>query len=189
MALALAYCGLVPRGLAAQHRGAIRLPPPAAETTQFDFLVGDWQYVAKTTASGIPPVFRGTWHVWRLDGGRGIADEYRALGDSGTVAYYGLTVRTWDAEAGRWNIAYIDRGMNGQWGRLQTGEGRFKNGEMHLLQRVGQRVLRIRYHNIRPDSFNWVADRSTDGGATWQLAVTTIEARRVQGAASHEERR
>jgi hypothetical protein len=40
-------------------------------------------------------------------------------------------------------------------------------------------VWRIRYHDIRPDAFSWVADRSPDGGKTWVRGHQTIEARRI----------
>jgi hypothetical protein len=106
-------------------------------------------------------------------------DEYRAMDPSGNVVYYGVTVRTWDAEAGHWRIYYIDRRTDGRWGTLQTGEARWENGEMHLVQRGDRTVLRIRYHDIRPDRFSWIADRSADGGRTWTLGDTTIEAQRI----------
>jgi hypothetical protein len=38
---------------------------------------------------------------------------------------------------------------------------------------------KIRYYDIRPDRFSWIADRSTDGGKTWQTKHQTIEARRI----------
>jgi hypothetical protein len=40
-------------------------------------------------------------------------------------------------------------------------------------------VWRIRYYNIQADRFSWTADRSTDGGKTWDAAHQTIEARRI----------
>ena len=162
----------------------VHVPAPVPQMREFDYLLGEWSYVAKTQTPGVPPVFQGTWRAWRLDDGRGIMDEYRAVDDSGHIAYYGLTVRTWDAGAGHWNIWYIDRSLNGQWGSTQTGEARFESGEMHLLQRGAGSMLRIRYYNVQPDRFSWSADRSTDGGATWTIGAIAIEARRVAKSAS-----
>ncbi len=56
--------------------------------------------------------------------------------------------------------------------------------EMHLEQRFGvmgdqPSTWKIRYYNIQPDRFSWIADRSTDGGKTWQTKHQTIEARRI----------
>jgi hypothetical protein len=75
--------------------------PAAVEMRQFDYLLGEWTYVARTKVPGIPPTFTGTWRAWPLDEGRGVMDEYRAMDGAGNVAYYGVTIRTWDTEAGR----------------------------------------------------------------------------------------
>jgi hypothetical protein len=40
-------------------------------------------------------------------------------------------------------------------------------------------LWRIRYYDIRPDSFSWAADRSTNGGKTWEENHLRIEARRI----------
>jgi hypothetical protein len=178
MLTVLAWLALAAAPLQAQQ-STLDLPPAAPEARQFDYLLGEWTYVATTKVPGIPPTFTGTWRAWALDDGRGVMDEYRALDPAGNVAYYGVTIRTWDAEAGRWSILYIDRGMDGRWGTLQTGEARFENGEMHLEQRGDRSMLRIRYYDIQPDRFSWIADRSVDGGRTWTMGDTTIEARRV----------
>jgi hypothetical protein len=45
-------------------------------------------------------------------------------------------------------------------------------------------ILRIRYHDIRPDRFSWTADRSADSGKTWVSPYQTIEARRIGAARS-----
>ena len=42
----------------------------------------------------------------------------------------------------------------------------------------------LRYDNIKPDRFSWVADRSTDGGKTWEKDHLPIEARRIGPARS-----
>jgi hypothetical protein len=39
--------------------------------------------------------------------------------------------------------------------------------------------MRIRYYDIQPDRFSWAADRSADGGATWEKEYLRIEARRI----------
>ena len=40
-------------------------------------------------------------------------------------------------------------------------------------------VMRIRYYDVEPDRFSWVADRSADGGVTWEKDYLLIEARRI----------
>jgi len=53
-----------------------------------------------------------------------------------------------------------------------------------VIATKGQDILRIRYHDIRPDRFSWTADRSTDGGKTWVSPYQRIEARRIGAARS-----
>ena len=50
---------------------------------------------------------------------------------------------------------------------------------MHLEQKYGPSVWRIRYYDIGPDHFSWTADRSADGGKTWVEKFQTIEAKRI----------
>lgn len=174
-ALALVLLAVVP----ARGQATAEVASPVPEMRQFDYLVGDWTYVARTKLPGPPPVFMGTWLARPLDDGRGIIDEFRALDGAGNVAYYGVTIRTWNAEARRWDIFFVDRGPDGRWGDPQIGEARFEAGEMHLTQAGPHSMIRVRYYDIRPESFRWIADRSLDGGQTWNVGDTTIEARRV----------
>jgi hypothetical protein len=39
--------------------------------------------------------------------------------------------------------------------------------------------LRIRCYDIKPDSFSWIADQSTDRGKTWVKDYIRIGAKRV----------
>jgi hypothetical protein len=64
------------------------------------------------------------------------------------------------------------------------GTARKVGAEMHIEQKFGvttdkPSISKIRYYNIRPDSFSWSADRSMDGGKTWVKNFQTIEARRT----------
>ena len=60
---------------------------------------------------------------------------------------------------------------------------------MHIEQKFGvmsakPSIWRIRYYDIRPDRFSWAAERSNDGGKTWEKDHLTIEARRIGPARS-----
>lgn len=64
------------------------------------------------------------------------------------------------------------------------GTGHRQGAEMRIEQTFGvargtPAAWRIRYHDIRPDRFSWTADRSADGGKTWQTNYQEIEARRI----------
>jgi hypothetical protein len=115
----------------------------------------------------------------RLDEGQ-ILDEYRVVGDSGQTYYVTTTFRNYNAVMDRWELVGADAGT----GLQDMGTAQRVGAEMHIEQRFGvaygePSLWRIRYHDIRPDRFSWAADRSTDGGTTWDRDYLTIEARRI----------
>lgn len=147
-----------------------------AHRGDFDYLLGDWEFTAENPEYAR---FHGVWSAVRLPNGQ-ILDEYRVTGDSGETYYVTTTVRSYNAALDRWELVGMDEG-----GGLQdTGTGRRSGSEVHIEQTFGvargrPSQWRIRYHSIGPDRFSWVADRSTDGGATWTPAYQKIEARRI----------
>lgn len=147
-----------------------------AHQGEFDYLLGDWEFTAMNKQWG---QLRGYWSAVSLDEGQ-ILDEYRVVGDSGETYYVTTTLRNYNGAADRWELVGADAGR----GLLDVGTGRRVGNEMHIEQRFGvaggePSLWRIRYHNIQPDRFSWTADRSTDGGRTWDAAFQTIEARRI----------
>lgn len=148
----------------------------AAHKSDFDYLLGDWDFTSQSHDYG---KFGGRWSAMRLDSGQ-ILDEYRVLGDKGETFYVSSTIRAYNATADRWELIGMDAG-----GGLQDfGIAQRVNSEMHIEQRFGVAAdnpitLRIRYYNIQPDRFSWSADRSTDGGKTWTKDFQTIEAHRI----------
>ena len=147
-----------------------------AHKGDFDYLLGDWEYSADSRDFG---KFRGYWSAVRLDGGE-ILDEYRVVGDKGETFYVTSTVRSYNKMLGRWELV----GMAAGNGLQDVGTARRAGTEMHIEQRFGvgtdrPTTLRIRYFNIQPDRFSWTADRSIDGGKTWEPKHQTIEARRI----------
>jgi hypothetical protein len=147
-----------------------------AHRGEFDYLLGDWEYTAQSRQWG---AYRGVWSAARLSEGQ-ILDEFRVLGDSGEVLYATTTLRAFNGALDRWELV----GMDGGNGLQDVGTGRKMGAEIHIEQKFGvmspePSVWRIRYYDIRPDAFSWTADRSTDGGTTWERAHLTIAARRV----------
>ena len=148
----------------------------AAHKAEFDYLLGDWEFTAKSKQWG---EFRGYWSAVKLDEGQ-ILDEYRVVGDSGATYYVTTTLRNYNGAADRWELIGADAGR----GLLDFGTGKKVGNEIHIEQRFGvaagdSAITRIRYHNIQPDRFSWTADRSPDGGRTWVTQSQTIEARRI----------
>jgi hypothetical protein len=147
-----------------------------AHKHEFDYLLGDWEFTAESREHG---KFRGYWSALKLDEGQ-ILDEYRVVGDKGETYYVTTTLRNFNAALDRWELVGADEGR----GLQDTGTGRKVGEEIHIEQTFGvaagqPSTWRIRYHNIRPDAFSWVADRSSDGGKSWVKNHQTIEARRI----------
>jgi hypothetical protein len=153
-----------------------------AHQGDFDYLLGDWEFTATSLEFGLG---RGYWSAVRLAEGAQILDEYRVVGDSGQSYYASATLRGYNAVLERWELVSAEAGT----GLQNTGTGRKVGAEMHIEQRFGvmgetPSVWRIRYYDIRPDRFSWTADRSLDGGKTWERNHLRIEARRIGPARS-----
>jgi hypothetical protein len=147
-----------------------------AHKGDFDYLLGDWDFTAVSHEFG---KFRGRWSAVRLDEGQTL-DEYRVVGDAGETYYVTTTLRNYNSALDRWELV----GTNPGTGLQDIGSGHRVGTEMHIEQKFGvttdkPSTWKIRYYNIRPDSFSWSADRSTDGEKTWAKNFQTIEARRV----------
>ncbi len=148
----------------------------AAHKGDFDYLLGDWEFTAQSKEYD---KFRGYWSAVKLDEGQ-IVDEYRVVGDKAETYYVTTTLRNYNKFAERWELIGADAG-----GGLQDyGTGRRVGSEVHIEQKFGvaggqASAWRIRYYDIKPDSFSWSADRSNDGGMTWVKDFQTIQARRI----------
>lgn len=179
-------CALVgSRRSVAQHELTIAAPPPGA--SQFDFLLGEWTVDVTSKAPNTPPTYKGVWQAWKTLNGLGIIDEYSVRDDSDRVVYSGTTLRAFDTHSGTWTMRYVDQfaGETGHWSDLV---GMNVGQEIHVEQRGRTpdgrtTILKIRYFNIQPDHFSWVADQSRDGGATWLREYLRIEATRRAGPA------
>ena len=147
-----------------------------AHRGDFDYLLGDWEF---TTVSRDHGTGRGFWSAMRLAEGQ-ILDEFRIVGERGDTYYVTTTLRAYNAALDRWELVGMDQGN----GLQNVGVGRRVGGEVHIEQKFGVEtgkptILRIRYHDIRPDRFSWTADESADEGKTWTKDVNRIEARRI----------
>ena len=145
----------------------------------FDYLLGDWEFTASQPEY---PNFHGRWSAVRLAEGQ-ILDEYRVLDEKGESVYATTTLRNYNTVARRWELVGADAGR----GLLDFGTANRVGEEMHIEQKFGvaggkPSIWRIRYYNIRPDAFSWMADRSTDNGKSWHKRYMKLEARRIGAA-------
>jgi hypothetical protein len=147
-----------------------------AHKGEFDYLLGDWEFTAVSREYG---KMRGYWSAVRLDEGQ-ILDEYRIVGDNGETYYVTTSLRNYNKVLDRWELVGADAGT----GLQDMGTGRRVGAEMHIEQRFGvmsdkPSTWRIRYYDIGPERFSWTADRSMDGGKTWEAKHQQIDARRI----------
>jgi len=184
----------VPATITAQHGARVRAAAPAlappAEASQFNFLIGQWEVVARPQATGLAakihgaPRILGTWKAWRGLDGWGIEDELRLVDGSGNPLSLSHAVRVFDAAGRRWSSSLLDVYR----GRFTAATAEWRDGEMHLTSRgtdpEGKAYQsRTRFHDITPNGFKYQQDRSLDGGRTWNEAVLKIEAKRVAAVA------
>jgi hypothetical protein len=154
-----------------------------AHKADFDYLLGDWEFSSTSKQYGKG---RGYWSAVRLDEGQ-ILDEYRVVGDNDETFYVTTSLRNYNKVAGRWELIGADAGV----GLLDFGTANKVGSEMHIEQKFGvasgePSLWKIRYYNIQQERFSWAADRSVDGGKTWDKNYLQIEARRVGPARSLE---
>jgi hypothetical protein len=144
----------------------------------FDYLLGDWQF---TSVSKVYGKGQGFWSAVRLAEGAQVLDEYRVVSETGDETWYASsTIRSYNAVLDQWELISAETGT----GLQNFGTAHRIGDEVHIEQKFGvmgtkPSVLRIRYYNIKPDSFSWTADRSMDGGKTWEKDHLSIEARRI----------
>jgi len=146
-----------------------------AHQADFDYLLGDWEFVQTRPTPDGPVEFGGFWSAARSADGALITDEFRSVDDSGATSYVGTTVRAYSPSEQRWNLVSVEPG----WGGVHTGVARKEGDEIRVEQTFGPTLWRIRYFDIRPDRFSWRADISRDGGKTWIENHRRIEARRI----------
>lgn len=175
----------------AQHGGSAspsRTVP--REATQFSFLVGQFELVVRPPASGLAarihgvPRMIGTWKAWRALDGFGIEDELRITDESGNPRSLSHAVRYYDASAKHWIASAIDvhRGI------FTTSTAEWRDNVMTVTSRGAgadgkSYLVRGRYTDITPTSFQFHQDRSADEGRTWESGTLRITATRVAAVA------
>ena len=139
----------VPRPAEAEVRSRI-----AMHEADFDYLLGQWRF---TALSKQYRKFDGIWSAVKLPGGQ-LLDEYRILDDKGEGVYTTTTLRAYNAVLDQWELVGMDTGN----GLNDTGTGHRSGGEVRIEQTFGvmspaPSTMRIRYFNIKPDTFSWSA--------------------------------
>lgn len=163
----------------------------AADSRQFDFLLGKWRLDVHPKVSSLvamihgTPKLVGTWEARRASDGSGVEDEMRIFDTSGNPIALNRWHRVWSSGRARWKVTGVDAyhaGNSEATASLQNGvvhvDGRFIDGN-------GKTILtRMRYYDIGPNSFHMQQDRSENNGQSWDEAVLTIYAKRLAATAT-----
>ena len=120
-------------------------PCSLPEARQFDFWIGDWAL---------------TW-----EGGCAIQENFDG---TPSLSLKGMSLSLYNAAIGKWQQTWVDND-----GSYLALTGAFENGIMALyMERAFEgkpALMRMIFYNIARNDLDWNWERSTDGGATWQL--------------------
>ncbi len=153
---------------------------PAADRAEkmslYGWLIGDWRMDCTlfpddgTTQRGAGEIcFR-----WAL-GGRAIQDVWILPG-----VFYGTTLRIYDAALDAWRIIWSDP-LRPYYARQI---GRAQGADIVQIGKDDDGTsTRWSFSDIKPDSFRWRGERSTDDGRTWRLQADFSAYRKAEKAA------
>jgi len=146
----------------------------AAQIGQFGRLTGLWTtHITYYPPDGSPGSHAtGTWEFGYALDGRAVIDVWQVPGRD-TLAgapraadqECGLCVRIWDPCLQLWRFTFHGTAH----GDLIHMYAREIGDEIIMEQAEGGDLIRWIFSDIRPQSFRWHNQRSTDGGAHWRL--------------------
>ncbi len=134
-------------------------PPPctAAEASQFDFWLGNWDLTWNDTS-------RGSNTVVKILGSCVLQENFH----DPKVKYSGLSWSMYSPQRKVWQQTWVDNA-----GAYIALTGGMKDGKMILstepkaMADEKKMISRMVFSNITTDSFEWVWEASTDEGVTW----------------------
>jgi hypothetical protein len=137
--------------------------PLPAETHQFDFWVGDWKATGESYGpDGKPTHTEAENSITRTFDGHVVQENFRMAGFSG------MSVSAYDSNRKEWHQTWVDN----QGGYIPLA-GVFGEGKMTLqtlpFPKRPKTANRMVFHDIKPDSFDWDWESTSDGGKTWKL--------------------
>jgi hypothetical protein len=156
--------------------------PVADELGLYGQFIGNWEFDNEyRRENGRVEHASGEWRFdWALEG-RAVVDVWtypkrsdRALAGGGPEGL-GVTVRTYDADSGTWNVAWSS--ANGTFLLLKgrrAGEEIVQEG-----RETDGRIVRWIFSEISGSAFAWRSESSKDEGKTWTLDQV-MKARRTK---------
>ena len=160
-----------------------RNPQAPDELNLFSFLVGKWNGGGRTRLpAGDYVEWEGaTWIGRYILNGMAIADELHAPGPDGKI-YLGITLRQFDTNHNSWIVEFLNipnsflrRQVNPQSGSVSQDAG----GIAVISEDAGTQ-FRETYRVPDQNHFTYTADRSQDGGRTWEPVLLEMTMTRVE---------
>jgi len=168
--LILLTAGMLPAA-AAQDRGLSNL----------DFFIGEWAMeTIDIQRDGSFVHGRARSEVKYILDGQAIQDNFLSLDQHNQVVFRGLSIRSYNATSGKFQIVWVMPGHLG----ITDLEGEWKDGKLVSTgkgyDQYGEFVERFEYYDITEDSYSFRMDRSYDGGRTWIENFGRIRATRIR---------
>lgn len=157
------------------------IPHVSSDTHALDSLLGKWTYVEDLHNSKYPRI-TGIWTFNRSADGFMVIDEFRNFNGSGGTAVLAETYRAYNPDKKTWSFQAITYqspmigSRNGEW---DAGITRIQDGQIFDEVTKGATITRVRFYNIKRDSFSCDFHTSNDSGKTWVNPVD-IEAVRAK---------
>jgi hypothetical protein len=160
---------------------------PKSATSVFDWVVGDWAVdVYDYTPDGSKWAGKGEWHFsWVLEG-RAIQDVWIVprLADRNAATpkehnRFGTSLRVYDPKVNAWRVYWFNPVTQDR-----TEVTARKIGRDIVQQGIDDdgSYIRWSFTDIKPNSFVWLGESSTDGGKTWQLGAKFLAHRLTNDA-------
>jgi hypothetical protein len=164
-----------------EHLASSAPPEPlASRLATFGRFVGSWDVRwTRPDDDEAPEEVLGEVHFGWVLGGRAVQDVWivpsRDSGNAGQgpYAFWGTTVRFFDAELGAWRSTWVEPVS----GRVRKFIGRPVGDEVHLVSTDGAPFLRWRFTEIAGDRFVWLGEYSSDEARSWQLEERMVATR------------
>ena len=162
-----------------------KLGPPPPQMKEFDFVIGSWEATTKSYRPDgtVEAEHKGKLNAEYRSGGRMIIDDFTRLSEDGEELTYAATMRTFCVETNRWEMSFL---FALRQDHTESFRGQFIDGEGHFdavisLTPENSVHAKVRFFDIKQDSFEWSMSHSADGGKTWFVGER-ISARRADHA-------
>ncbi len=145
-----------------------------------DFFIGDWEIVSKDIQhDGSYAMSKARSKAYKFLDGAAVMDEWRSLGQDGSVVFRGASFRTWLPREKKWRIVWMMANVNGQTiiNAEKVGDEIHMNGAGE--DPGGKFLERARYYDINDNGFKFFMERSYDGGENWITPFNEFTATRA----------